>query len=572
MAISIVYAYDLKRKNFGKQPQFSLTAETMLDTMEPNKAEQKKYCLRNPINRECQMYLPKSEHVVNTERVHMSSRGINHSEGGWPKDVHYNIEEETIRYRRRIEREDTYIHAVTTLAPKFIKFLRQNNAIEIYEQYFKGMPETMSCEKPSAKLNNVYRDADQRPVAGLRWTIEDDPKLVVTYCSKVYPAKGPVNKHFHCFVWDLENPFTPHCEFLPPTACWDIACSPVNPALIVGGLDDGRVCVFDIRAQAEPVSISPTHNANRDPITAILYIQSRLNNEFFISSSDGHCKWFDIRDLSEPMESIFMTVEVPRGEVPSCANAEGITSMQFDRALPTRFLAGTETGLVLNINRKGKTQQELMTGTYNAHLGPVRAVHRSPCITKMFLTCGDWTVHVWSDDIRTSPLITGNRHRHQLMDAVWAPERLTCYMTVSEDGMFRYCDLLRSYSEPVLSMALSKQPLLKVVPHADGRLVVMGDKEGTVYLVSLSRDLISSDSNDKPSMLQNYDRECKREQILAARIKEIRLRLRDTEEEATQVEDEPDDEALIKSAEEEYRKHVIDEIRRSGMAEAGRKR
>uniref|UniRef100_A0A2A4JLD2 Dynein intermediate chain 3, ciliary n=1 Tax=Heliothis virescens TaxID=7102 RepID=A0A2A4JLD2_HELVI len=569
MERSVVYAYDLPRKNFGKQPLFTLTQEVMLDSMDPDKAEQRKYVLRNPISRECQMYLPKSEHTINTERVEMKSRSVDHSEGGWPKDVHYNIEEETIRYRRRIEREDTYIHAITTLAPKFLKFIKQNNAVEIYEQYFQGMEETLSSEKPTAKLNNLYRDAEQRPVAGLCWTIEDDPKLVVTYCSKVYPVKEPVNKTFHCFIWDLENPFTPHGEFLPPTACWDIACSPVNPAILVGGLDDGRVCVFDVRARAQPVSISPPHTANRDPITGILYIQSRLNNEFFISSSDGQCKWFDIRDLSEPMETLTMSVDVPRGEEPTCSNAEGISSIQFDRALPTRFLAGTETGLVLNINRKGKTPQDVISGIYKAHKGPVRAVHRSPGITKMFLTCGDWTVHVWSDDIRTSPIITGKMHRYQLMDAVWAPERISGFMTVSEDGEFCYYDLLRNYNEPVVCMSVSKNPLLKIVPHADGRLVVMGDREGTVYLVSLSRDLIMSDSKDKPLMLQNYDRECRREQILAARVKEIRLKLRDiAEEETKDIEEDPDEEALIKIAEEEYRKAVIDEIRREG----GRKR
>ena len=43
---------------------------------------------------------------------------------------------------------------------------------------------------------------------------------------------------------------------------------------------------------------------------------------------------------------------------------------------------------------------------YEAHLGPVHALHRHPQLPKIFLTVGDWTTHVWTEDIRDSPILT----------------------------------------------------------------------------------------------------------------------------------------------------------------------
>ena len=52
---------------------------------------------------------------MNTEVVEYVSRGINHVEGGWPKDVDASEAEQTIRYRKKTEKEEEYIQAVVSL-------------------------------------------------------------------------------------------------------------------------------------------------------------------------------------------------------------------------------------------------------------------------------------------------------------------------------------------------------------------------------------------------------------------------------------------------------------------------
>lgn len=48
-------------------------------------------------------------------RAEYTTSGMNHIEGGWPKDINMNDPEATLRYRRKIEKDDAYIHAVMHL-------------------------------------------------------------------------------------------------------------------------------------------------------------------------------------------------------------------------------------------------------------------------------------------------------------------------------------------------------------------------------------------------------------------------------------------------------------------------
>lgn len=66
---------------------------------------------------------------------------------------------------------------------------------------------------------------------------------------------------------------------------------------------------------------------------------------------------------------------------------------------------GTETGLVLNGNRKGKTVLEKIPGVYNCHSGPLYSARRNPNVLKIFLTVGDWQARIWSEDCKDSPIM-----------------------------------------------------------------------------------------------------------------------------------------------------------------------
>ena len=52
---------------------------------------------------------------ANTERFESESRGMNHTEGGWPKDINPTEVEQTIRFRKKVEKDEHYIGVVQRL-------------------------------------------------------------------------------------------------------------------------------------------------------------------------------------------------------------------------------------------------------------------------------------------------------------------------------------------------------------------------------------------------------------------------------------------------------------------------
>lgn len=52
---------------------------------------------------------------VNTERVEVETRGVNHVEGGWPKDINPQEMEQTARFRKKVEKEENYVNTIVHL-------------------------------------------------------------------------------------------------------------------------------------------------------------------------------------------------------------------------------------------------------------------------------------------------------------------------------------------------------------------------------------------------------------------------------------------------------------------------
>ena len=72
---------------------------------------------------------------------------------------------------------------------------------------------------------------------------------------------------------------------------------------------------------------------------------------------------------------------------------------------PTKFMVGTDQGTIMSCNRKAKTPAEKIVAVYPGHHGPVYSLQRNPFFPKQFLSVGDWTARIWSEDIRESSIM-----------------------------------------------------------------------------------------------------------------------------------------------------------------------
>ena len=71
--------------------------------------------MRNPCEMAVQTGKEYSEHEVNTERFSTTSTGMNHVEGGWPKDVNPEEAEQTARYRKKAEKKESFQRSIPNL-------------------------------------------------------------------------------------------------------------------------------------------------------------------------------------------------------------------------------------------------------------------------------------------------------------------------------------------------------------------------------------------------------------------------------------------------------------------------
>ncbi|KAL0893077.1 hypothetical protein ABMA27_014717 [Loxostege sticticalis] len=561
------YEYTKKRKTFGRQPLFQSVKAQMLDSINPDVKQQKLYMLQNPVHRHVQATLTQSLNDSNTKQTVTHEQGINHTEGGWPREVHPYNEEHVTRHRRRIMHDESYVHSVLNLAPVIQHYVDQNNAIDMYQTYFAELEHQEPVEKYNVRVANVFRDHFLRPISSIVWTNEKKSKLVVAYCDRSLRQCSTINDENSVYLWDICVQNEPASTLKPSHPCWQLACAPKDPEIIIGGLENGTVCVFDSREGHKPTTYSSVYNSHRGPITGLLYIHSRSQTEFFTGSTDGQCLWWDSRKLSEPIDQLPMSLKIPPGQSPNLGNAEGVSALQYDYGLPTKFLCGTESGYVINVNRMGREHSEMLSSYWDAHVGPVRAVQRSPCTSRMFLTCGGYSVRIWSEEVRTAPIIVTKPYRYEVTDADWTPLRYSAYMSISAGGVFYYWDLLRKYNEPVATLKVSTHELTKLVPHVKGHFVAMGDTNGSTFLVSLSENMTYPGNYDRQLVNHIYNRETKREHILDNRLKEIHLKQRAEEEARAELEvgiagnDSPDEDELIEAAEEAYFKIVQEELR-----------
>jgi dynein intermediate chain 2 len=91
------------------------------------------------------------------------------------------------RYRKKIEKDEDYIKTVVQLGAAVEGLVKQNNALDIYEEYFAGIDVQHSSEAPSACTLTVLKDPTtsssgvHRPVSCINWLQDGGSKVVVSY-------------------------------------------------------------------------------------------------------------------------------------------------------------------------------------------------------------------------------------------------------------------------------------------------------------------------------------------------------------------------------------------------------
>ncbi|XP_067928914.1 dynein intermediate chain 3, ciliary-like [Watersipora subatra] len=552
--MEIVYVYTKKRAEFGKQCNFSDRPAELHVDIQPDPSLLENFIERDPVDNGIQCVQMMSEHDVNTERFETETRGINHTEGGWPKDINPAEVEQVMRYRKKVEKDEMYVNTIHQLGSVMEHIIRQNNALDIYEDYFADIEVERTDEPPSAKTINVFRDPNEykRTATHISWFPDGPRKLAIAYCNLEFQM-SPTDICNDSYIWDVENPNKPEMTLKPVSPLVCIEYNPKDSHILLGGCYNGQVAYWDVRKGSQPVEMTPVEQSHKDPAYKTVWLQSKTGTECFSTSTDGQVLWWDTRKFSEPFESMILDPTKKQDPVKS----QGAMALEYEPTMPTKFMVGTEQGSVFTCNRKAKTPAEKIVSVYPGHHGPVYALQRNPFFPKNFLSVGDWTARIWSEDIRENSIMWTKYHMAYLTDGCWSPTRPAVFYTTRMDGTLDIWDFLFKQNDPTLSIQVCDEPLMSLRAQDQGRLLACGSQEGTATLLELSDGLISLQRNEKQLVTAMFERETRREKILEARHREMKLKERTKSKGAGEKEDEEkdeveDEEDLVKKAEEEF--------------------
>lgn len=514
----ITYEYTKQRREFGHHPVFGDSGVTV-ETVPQDDEYEKQWVTSAVTHTDLDCIPDQAMHEINTERFVQTARGTCHTDGAWPPEIKTNEFQDRQRYLRRIMNEATYQNAVCNLVKSAENCIAQNNTIDIYEEYFLGeeFENDVVSDPHYVQTAAVFRDPNKvkRQATKISWHPDGASKLAVSYANMQFQS-APQDMPMMSYIWDVNNPNQPDAKIIPSSPLCCLVYNPRSPDHLVGGSYNGLVGFWDLRKGSAPVESSVLEKSHHDPVYDLFWVQSRTGNECCSVSTDGQILWWDIRKLKAgPTDSMTL------GGGSDSDMVFGGNCMEYRAdAGATRYLVGSEQGVVLLCDRKAKKDAESQKSIKQmfglnggAHHGPIYSVQRNPFNVKYFLSVGDWSAKLWMEDLK-NPLLSTRYQNSYLTNACWSPSRPGVFFTTKMDGTLDVWDLYHKQNDPAFSTKVGESPLSSIRVHQAGKMVALGSADGTVTVLQLSKGLYEMQKEEKSTLSNMFDRELKREKNL----------------------------------------------------------
>jgi dynein intermediate chain 2 len=517
------FTYQKPRQEFGRHPNFGDTETTIIGFVEQEPNVRKTFTLQDPKVLVLDNIPQFSEHSVNTERVATKNKGMKHIEGGWPDGIDPTEPPEVAKYKKKLDRDQNlgFAPAVKSTAEEAINCISQNNEIDQFEEYFPGEIPDHHSETVNTKTLMLFKDPNEikRAVSKITWH-PDTSSLRLAACYSILRFQQmPKNMPLESYIWNLSNPNEPEVTLLPPSALCTLAFNHKNSDILVGGSYNGSLSFFDLRegnsdGHCYPTTTTLLEKSHHDPVYDIFWLtHGKTGDELVSASTDGRLLWWDKKKLDAgPIDELIVNEVVAGSDV---SKILGVTRIEYNvDSGPLKYLVGTEQGYIFQANKRPGRQVEvnqkygLLGGK---HHGPIYSLQRNPHITKYFMSVGDWTAKMWSEDVKT-PIMQTKYHDSYLTDGCWSPQRPGLFYLTRMDGFIDIWDFFYRQNEVAYSQKVSDNPLTCI--SIQGPRMAIGDSEGAITLMQIPQSLYEPQPNEKDEMVKIFDREAAREKNL----------------------------------------------------------
>lgn len=573
------FTYARPRTEFGRQCIFSDI--TFMSAQLPDPDLRRQYIRKNPIEEASQGIPEKSTAETSTVSQSYDVGHVKHTEGGWPKDLNIYDEEQTARYRKRIERDGKYEKQLKKLLPTAEHTVAQNNCVNVMEEYFDSV-EDEKCDGPAFTTIDsiscfVCPGNDSTLSANhISFSAKAGSEIVVAYADVRFPIDRK-KKQASC-VWDTGYSQVPILNLESKSQFIQLEYNRKDDFIIAGGRADGIVSLFDTRVGGKAQLSSEMENSHKDYVSSLQWIQSKTNTEFFTGGGDGGVMWWDTRSMVAPYEAFTLEVVTdvtPTEPTPTENKSKvtvkpdpvldryvyGCTTLEFIHSMPSRFSVGTQNGLIFCGNKRGVSYGDRFPNTIKCFAGPVRSLERNPFSDKNFIAIGDYAVKIWSDDNHESCIWSTRYHNEYLTCGCWNKNRGPTFFVGRNSGSIDVWDLLLDQKSPVTTLKKTSSRVLHIESHHRGKLLASGHENGQVHLLQVSDNIVSNGRSDRAALAEMFERESKRDKNFFAKVREYRMLMAEENRRASVVsqrddnddeEKELDKDQLIKIAVQEF--------------------
>eukprot|EP00049_Salpingoeca_infusionum_P015543 m.304058 g.304058 ORF g.304058 m.304058 type:complete len:934 (-) comp15894_c0_seq26:30-2831(-) len=331
------------------------------------------------------------------------------------------------------------------------------------------------------------------------WSEQDTGILAVGYSVGSDPA---IEVPGLVCCWSIKSPTFPQRVFRTHSSISSLCFSKAHPQLLVAGLYDGNVVMFDALESKTLLASMTNDSVSR-------HAQPVRNMNFVLFPPKSSADQPQEKLVTCATDGRVLQWQTSKGLVPSCvmevkrvaaegsktthsnsktafiARQAGAMSIDFTRDDPTMYLLGTEDG---PIHLCSTSYADSYLASFFGHTGTVYRVRHHPHHHSLFLSCSaDWTVRLWSSSKPKIGAILRPTNA-EVRDIVWSPVFPLVFASISQ-GKVHVWDLEQRAQDPILTIVVESEeetremPLVCVEFNSNGSTVLVGDESGATHVL-----------------------------------------------------------------------------------------
>ncbi|CRG99431.1 Dynein intermediate chain 2, ciliary, putative [Plasmodium relictum] len=267
-----------------------------------------------------------------------------------------------------------------------------------------------------------------------------------------------------------------------------IEWSSVNYSIIIIGLSNGNICIYDLKKKKKDRLIFESNLRelyNRDIISKIIFHQN--TKTFYSVSYDGNIFQWKYNNKFTVGEKL-LTLEKEMDDSNGCLNimhTQSITCIDFNPFQMNLFLIGTNKG---KIYLYSSTYSDHYLNSYNEHSMSINSISYNKFKKNIFISSSyDWTIRIWDQNRKKSLIIFDIKEC--VYDVSWSPFLSTCFFVISANncGKIHIYDLSIDINNAITTEIITKKKKLrKLCANKFNEVVLIGEENGYIYSYKIS--------------------------------------------------------------------------------------